>query len=346
MQTTTDPLPRAGVLRAGLVSLGIPQLALGIWALVSPSGFYGTFPVVAGQHWLPAYGPYDSHLVTDVGSTFLAIGLLMLFAAWFLERRVVGIALVVYLAYAIPHFIFHLRNDDVLSSGSQVVNGAALGLAALSALALLGLLLRPPPTSSGRTPDRPGESGSRVGPPKGGILTRIVRAYSRRQYGGETTPGDVFRHHVPLLLGYGAFETALERSHSVPERLKILGETKAATVVGCEWCMDFASHLARKRAGLSDAELMDLPRYRESERFDELDKLVLDYAVAISRTPADVGDELFARLREKFSDRQLVELTTAISLENFRARFNHALGMEAQGFSEGAFCVIPDAVAA
>jgi alkylhydroperoxidase family enzyme len=341
MQTTTDPLPRAGVLRAGLVSLGIPQLALGIWALISPTGFYGTFPVVAGQHWLPAYGPYDSHLVTDVGSTFLAIGLLMLLAAWFLERRVAQIALVVYLAYDIPHLVFHLRNDGVLSSGSQVVNGVALGLSALSAIALLGLLLRAPGSPAGHAPQQPGGSGSRVAPPKGGILTRIVRAYSRRQYGGETTPGDVFRHHVPLLLGYGAFETALERSHSVPERLKILGETKAATVVGCEWCMDFASYLARRHDALTDAELMDLPRYGESERFDELDRLVLDYAVAISRTPADVDDALFGRLRERFSDRQIVELTTAISLENFRARFNHALGMDSQGFSEGSFCVVP-----
>jgi hypothetical protein len=139
MQTTTDPLPHAGALRAGLVSLGVPQLALGIWALISPTGFYGTFPVVAGQHWLPAYGPYDSHLVTDVGSTFLAIGLLMLLAAWFLERRVVQIALVVYLAYDIPHLVFHLGHDDVLSSGSQVVNGVGLGLAALSGIALLAL---------------------------------------------------------------------------------------------------------------------------------------------------------------------------------------------------------------
>lgn len=345
MQAATEPLPRAGILRIGLVSLGVPQLALGIWALISPTGFYGTFPVVAGQHWLPAYGPYDSHLVTDVGSTFLAIGLLMLLAAYFLERRVVQVALIVYLAYDIPHFIFHLAHDNALSSGSQVVNGVALGLSVLSALALLGLTRRAP-GSAGQAPAPPGESGSRVGPPKGGVLTGIVRAYSRRQYGGETTPGDVFRHHVPLLLGYGAFETALDRSHSVPERLKILGETKAATVVGCEWCMDFASYLARKQGGLTDAELMDLPRYTESERFDADDKLVLDYAVAISRTPTEVGDALFARIRERFSDRQIVELTTAISLENFRARFNHALGMDAQGFSEGAFCVIPDPVAA
>ncbi len=341
MQNSTSPLPRAGLMRAGLVALGIPQLALGIWALISPTGFYGTFPVIAGQHWLPSYGPYDSHLVTDVGSTFLAIGLLMLLAAIFLERRLAQVALVAYLAYGIPHFIFHVTNDDVLSSGARAVNGASLGLGLLSALALLGLVSRGHGRSRVHTP-RPAGSASRVGSPPGGLLTKIVRAYSRHQYGGEATPGDVFRHHVPLLLGYGAFETAIERSHSVPERLKILAETRAATVVGCEWCMDFASFLARQRSGLTDAELMNLPRYRESELFDELDRLALDYATAMSRTPADVDDELFGRLRAQFSDRQLVELTSAIAIENFRARFNGALGMEPQGFSEGAFCVIPD----
>jgi alkylhydroperoxidase family enzyme len=122
----------------------------------------------------------------------------------------------------------------------------------------------------------------------------------------------------------------------------MLGEIKAATIVGCEWCMDFASYLARRRSDLTDADLADLPRYSESQRFGEADRLVLDYAVAISRTPADVDDALFARLRERFSDRQIVELTTAIALENFRARFNHALGIDPQGFSEGAFCVIPE----
>jgi len=120
------------------VLLGLPQLVLGAWALISPSGWFETFPG-GGQHWLPAYGPFDEHLVTDVGATFLAIGLLMLLAAYFLERHVVQIALVAYLAYDIPHFIFHLGNDGVLSSGAQVANGIALGLSVASGVALLAL---------------------------------------------------------------------------------------------------------------------------------------------------------------------------------------------------------------
>ena len=63
----------------------------------------------------------------------------------------------------------------------------------------------------------------------------------------------------------------------------------------------------------------------------------------MSRSPVDVPDELFDRLREHFDEAQLVELTNVIAIENYRARFNWAFGIEGQGFTEGAFCVPPEA---
>jgi len=65
---------------------------------------------------------------------------------------------------------------------------------------------------------------------------------------------------------------------------------------------------------------------------------VLEYADAMTQTPVEVSDALFARLRGRFSDRQLVELTSAIAWENYRARFDHAFGIEAENFAEGAVC--------
>ena len=82
--------------------------------------------------------------------------------------------------------------------------------------------------------------------------------------------------------------------------------------------------------------------YRESSAFSPLEKLVLDYSVAMTKTPVEVSDELFAALRQHFNEAQLVELTAAIAWENYRARFNHAFGVEAQGFSEGAYCPLPE----
>jgi len=62
----------------------------------------------------------------------------------------------------------------------------------------------------------------------------------------------------------------------------------------------------------------------------------------MTKTPVDVPDQLFASLREHFTEQQLVELSSVIAWENYRARFNHAFGLEAQGFAEGAYCALPE----
>jgi alkylhydroperoxidase family enzyme len=69
--------------------------------------------------------------------------------------------------------------------------------------------------------------------------------------------------------------------------------------------------------------------------------MVLEFADAMTRTPVEVSNALFARLREKFSETELVELTSAIAWENYRARFDHALGIEGENFTEGAVCALP-----
>mgnify|MGYP001600730147 CR=1 FL=1 len=93
--------------------------------------------------------------------------------------------------------------------------------------------------------------------------------------------------------------------------------------------------------GATDAEILALPSYQTSPLFSELDKLILDYAVGMSRTPVDVPDELFDRLRQHLDDGQLVELTHHIALENMRGRFNLALGIGPAGFSDGMVCAVP-----
>lgn len=62
----------------------------------------------------------------------------------------------------------------------------------------------------------------------------------------------------------------------------------------------------------------------------------------MTNTPADVSEELFQALRQHFDAAQMVELCASIVWENFRARFNHPFDLSPQGFSEGAFCVIPE----
>ena len=62
----------------------------------------------------------------------------------------------------------------------------------------------------------------------------------------------------------------------------------------------------------------------------------------MSSTPATATDEQVTRLRESLSDEQLVELTGMIAWENFRARFNRGFDVADQGFSEGAYCALPE----
>jgi alkylhydroperoxidase family enzyme len=72
---------------------------------------------------------------------------------------------------------------------------------------------------------------------------------------------------------------------------------------------------------------------------------VLDFAVGLTRTPAEVPDALFAELREHLDQGQLVELAAAIAWENWRARFNRAFDVPAQDFSEGAYCPLAEGAA-
>jgi AhpD family alkylhydroperoxidase len=189
-------------------------------------------------------------------------------------------------------------------------------------------------------------SPERIGP-----LTRLILRISRRKVAQLTgresermiEPLEAYARTPRLLAGYGMLEQATAKQQRVEPRLKVLAELKAATLTQCEYCIDIGSQIAR-RAGIGDDQLLALPRYRQSEEFDGLEKLVLDYADGMSRTPVAVSDELFAALRRRFDDAQLVELTNVIALENMRGRFNLALGIGASGFSAGMVCAVPEDV--
>ena len=173
-------------------------------------------------------------------------------------------------------------------------------------------------------------------------VRRMTYRTARRMYGRQLEPMQVLAHHRPLLVGVGAVSLALERySNSVEDHLKHLAMLRTSQLAGCEWCLDFGSYLAQ-HAGIPEEPLRELSRWRESERFVAAERLVLEYAEAMTRTPVEVSDELFARLREHFDERQVVELTMAIALENLYSRSNWAFGIEGQGFSEGTYCVRPE----
>jgi alkylhydroperoxidase family enzyme len=85
-----------------------------------------------------------------------------------------------------------------------------------------------------------------------------------------------------------------------------------------------------------DARLADVGRWRESAQFSDAECVALEYSERMTITGQRVDDALFARLKEHFTQAQIVELSAAIALENFRSKLNPALGVEAQGF-----CLMP-----
>jgi AhpD family alkylhydroperoxidase len=172
------------------------------------------------------------------------------------------------------------------------------------------------------------------------LFRRFTYRYATRAYGRPMEPTRVVAHHKKLLFGYGMIASAGERASTVDAELKHLAMLRTAQLIGCEWCLDFGSYLAQK-SGCPEEKLRELSTWRDSAQFDAVERLVLEYAEAMTRTPIEVTDEMFARLREHFDERQMVELTMMIALENLYSRANWAFGIEGEGFSEGMYCVRP-----
>jgi AhpD family alkylhydroperoxidase len=173
------------------------------------------------------------------------------------------------------------------------------------------------------------------------VARRRLRHITENQTDRAIEPLEAYGVLPRVFFGFGMFVNASEKQHRVEERLKRLASLKASTLVNCEHCIDVGSSMGR-RAGLRDEQLLALPRYRDSEEFSDVEKLVLDLTVAMTRTPAEVPDELFAALSEHFDERQLVELALAIASQNLYARFNVPFAIGAAGFTEGMVCAVPE----
>jgi 4-carboxymuconolactone decarboxylase len=88
--------------------------------------------------------------------------------------------------------------------------------------------------------------------------------------------------------------------------------------------------------------LQDISQFESSLYFNDQEKNVCRLAVAMTATPSNISDELYAALRQYFSEPELVELSAVISWENARARFNRTFAIAAEGFAEGQFCPMPE----
>jgi alkylhydroperoxidase family enzyme len=167
---------------------------------------------------------------------------------------------------------------------------------------------------------------------------RLSEWYSRRHYGLVLQPGQASGHNPRVLRTVARAELSLARWRSVPGELKELAVMAAAARLNCSWCMDFGFWVSYTH-GLDPAKLRAVPHWRESDLFTDAERRVLEYAEAMCETPLAVTDEMVAGLRGDLNEAQLVELTMMIAVENQRSRFNSALGLSSQGFSDR--CPVP-----
>lgn len=135
--TDTQSSPAPTWARIGLVAIGLPNAAAGLWAVLAPENWYERFP-----GWDPrlvaAEPPFNAHLSTDGGAGLLASGLVLLIAAWLADRRSVQLAVVAFLAFAIPHTGYHVLNPSPgLSSAQDAQNAVTLVFSVLVGIALL-----------------------------------------------------------------------------------------------------------------------------------------------------------------------------------------------------------------
>jgi hypothetical protein len=115
----------------------------GVWAGAFPRSFYDDFPGF-GRVWVAVDGPYNEHLVRDVGTLTLALAVLLLVAAVRTTPVLVGVAAGVNLVNAVPHLVYHLRHLEVYDTTDQVANVVALGTGVLVPLVLLAWVRRIP----------------------------------------------------------------------------------------------------------------------------------------------------------------------------------------------------------
>jgi alkylhydroperoxidase family enzyme len=165
-----------------------------------------------------------------------------------------------------------------------------------------------------------------------GIYGGLVKRMSRKMLGEVAEPLEVVWHNKKVLNFSFAINRKVHKWNACDENLKTFAHMAAVSMVGCGFCLDLGYFMAHNE-GLDVDKAREVPRWRESTVFTPLERDVMEYAEAMTRTPTTVTDELSARLLEQLGPAALVELASYIALANLASRTNTALGIKSQGFS-------------
>ena len=121
------------------IALGYQVLVavqLGVWALLAPRSFYDGFPGL-GRSWVSVDGPFNEHLVRDVGALNLALAAILIAAFVRMSGELVAVAGIASILWGLPHLIYHVLNRDGLDTSDLVVSIAGLSLAVIVSVGLI-----------------------------------------------------------------------------------------------------------------------------------------------------------------------------------------------------------------
>jgi AhpD family alkylhydroperoxidase len=154
----------------------------------------------------------------------------------------------------------------------------------------------------------------------------------RRKYGAVLDSALLWGRAPRLFLGVAILYGMIDRRSSpIEPALRSLVTVRVSQINDCPFCVDLNSAMLMKR-GASPEKVEALDGWRDSDLFSERERVVLDYAEAITYSDRGVDDELMARLKQHFDDDAVVELTGLVAFQNLSSKFNSALGVAAQGF--------------
>jgi len=156
----------------------------------------------------------------------------------------------------------------------------------------------------------------------------------KKRYGQTLEPAKIWARVPKLFLGVAALYGALDRKSSpIDPVLRALITVRVSQINWCRFCVDINSATVLQR-GASEDQLRDLDHFQHSPHFTEKEKTALAYAEAVTYSDRQVSAELFARVKEHFTDDEIVDLTGLIAFQNLSSKFNAALDVTPQGFCQ------------
>jgi alkylhydroperoxidase family enzyme len=165
-----------------------------------------------------------------------------------------------------------------------------------------------------------------------GLYGAVVKRFAAKMFGQVPESLGVMWHNVPVLKATMGFGQKLQKWDACDESLKSFAHMAVASYIGCSWCLDFNYFMALDK-GLDLDKAREIPRWRESGVFTDLEREVLEYAEAMTVTPVAVTDDMVASLNGQLGPAAVIELTNVIGFANLTTRANVALGIESEGFA-------------